>query len=245
MDSFISWIGGKRALRKKILGEFPTEYERYIEVFGGAAWILFAKEKTSFEIYNDIDNNLVNLFRCTKYHPDALKTEIDSLPISREVFVDFKNQMESSGLTDIQRAARFYYLIKVSYGTDLRSFGCRPRSASDLKRSISEASDRLDRVLIENKSYQDLIEVYDRPDALFYLDPPYRGTEKYYSFKFSETDHHKLCDLLHNLKGKFLLSYNDDKLIRQMYKDFNIIETERFNSISRKGNFKELIIKNF
>ena len=176
---------------------------------------------------------------------DCPEVEIEALPISREVFVDFKNQMESKGLTDIQRAARFYYLIKVSYGTDLRSFGCRPRSASDLKRSISDASERLDRVLIENKSYQDLIEVYDRPDALFYLDPPYRGTEKYYSFKFSETDHHKLCDLLHNLKGKFLLSYNDDKLIRQMYKDFNIIETERFNSISRKGNFKELIIKNF
>ena len=56
MDSFISWIGGKRVLRKRILEEFPEKYERYIEVFGGAAWVLFAKGKTAFEVYNDIIN---------------------------------------------------------------------------------------------------------------------------------------------------------------------------------------------
>ena len=71
MESFIGWIGGKRMRRKAILERFPTdEVGRYIEVFGGAAWVLFAKEKKAnqLEVYNDINSNLVNLFRCVKYH---------------------------------------------------------------------------------------------------------------------------------------------------------------------------------
>lgn len=79
MNSFISWIGGKKALRGKILEAFPEEgYERYIEVFGGAGWVLFASDKHApLEVYNDMDGNLVNLFRCVKYHPDALKQELN------------------------------------------------------------------------------------------------------------------------------------------------------------------------
>lgn len=74
MDSFISWVGGKKALRKIILEQFPAEYGRYIEVFGGAGWILFAKERrVKLEVYNDMDGRLVNLFRCVKYHPEALQ----------------------------------------------------------------------------------------------------------------------------------------------------------------------------
>ena len=70
MNSFIGWIGGKRLLRKEILGRFPEDIGRYIEVFGGAGWVLFAKEKQAgqLEVYNDRDGNLVNLYRCIKYH---------------------------------------------------------------------------------------------------------------------------------------------------------------------------------
>ena len=73
MNSLIKWVGGKRLLRKYILNEFPQEMTSYVEVFGGAAWILFAQEKhAEVEVYNDVDHNLVNLFRCVKYHADAL-----------------------------------------------------------------------------------------------------------------------------------------------------------------------------
>lgn len=73
MNSFISWIGGKKLLRKKILEQFPAEYDRYIEVFGGAGWVLFGKEQKGMEVYNDINGELVNLYRCVKYHPEALQ----------------------------------------------------------------------------------------------------------------------------------------------------------------------------
>ena len=91
MESFIGWIGGKRMLRKAILERFPTdEVGRYVEVFGGAAWVLFAKEKKAnqLEVYNDINSNLVNLFRCVKYHCGELQREMEWMLTSREQFFD-------------------------------------------------------------------------------------------------------------------------------------------------------------
>lgn len=70
MNSFIAWIGGKKLLRKEIVKRFPEEgFTRYVEVFGGAGWVLFEKEQgKELEVFNDRDSNLINLYRCIKYH---------------------------------------------------------------------------------------------------------------------------------------------------------------------------------
>jgi DNA adenine methylase len=97
MNSFISWIGGKKLLRKKILENFPEQktFTRYVEVFGGAGWVLFASNKhAEMEVYNDINGNLVNLFRCTKYHPEALQKELEFTLMSREWFLMLKNKQK-------------------------------------------------------------------------------------------------------------------------------------------------------
>jgi DNA adenine methylase len=86
--------------------------------------------------------------------------------------------------------------------------------------------------------------VYDRPKALFYCDPPYHTTERYYDVQFTEDDHLRLKTALDNIKGKFVLSYNDDEFIRELYKNYNIIEVTRQNNLS-SGEYKEVIIKNF
>ena len=80
--------------------------------------------------------------------------------------------------------------------------------------------------------------------ALFYCDPPYHKTEKYYDAEFKQSDHERLNLCLNNIKGRFILSYNDDEYIRELYKNFNIIAVERQNNLS-SGSFKELIITNF
>ncbi len=113
MDSFIGWIGGKRILRKAIIERFSAdEVGRYIEVFGGAGWVLFGKEKKAgqLEVYNDINGDLVNLFRCVKYHCGELQRELDWMLTSREIFFACIEQMHMKGLTDIQRASRFFIL---------------------------------------------------------------------------------------------------------------------------------------
>lgn len=171
MDSFMSWIGGKKALRKKIVEQFPEPrtYNRYIEVFGGAGWVLFSSDShAKMEVYNDVNGNLVNLFRCIKYHPDAVQEELRYILISREQFFDAREQIETRGMTDIQRAARFFILIKESFGTDLRSFGLRSRDMEKAKEYLSEVSKRLNKVVIENLDFEKILKNYDKTDALFY-----------------------------------------------------------------------------
>ena len=241
MDSFMTWIGGKKALRGKIVEQFPEPgtYGRYIEVFGGAGWVLFSSDShAKMEVYNDVNGNLVNLFRCIKYHPDAVQNE----------FYDAREQIDTRGMTDIQRAARFFILIKESFGADVRSFGLRPRDMDKAKDYLLQVSKRLNKVVIENLDFQKILKNYDKSDALFYLDPPYYETEKYYPDRFMPEDHVRLKEALDVIKGKFVLSYNDCEYIRELYRGYHIIEVERLHNLvmkERKPKYKELIIKNY
>lgn len=249
MDSFISWIGGKKLLRKKILEQFPVDYSRYIEVFGGAGWVLFADErKVDLEVYNDVNSNLVNLYRCVKYHPEAVQKELQFSLMSRELFFDARNQIEVRGMTDIQRAARFYIIIKESFGNDLKSFRCNKTNIENFIACITDISRRLNKVVIENQDFEKILRTYDRPGTLFYLDPPYFDAERYYPDRFNPDDHIRLRDTLKCIKGKFLLSYNDCPEIRDLYIGYTLIEAERMNNMTAKSTntrYKELIIKNY
>lgn len=246
MDSFISWIGGKRQLRKQIIAMFPEKYERYIEVFGGAGWVLFGLDKPAkLEVYNDLDGELVNLYRCVKYHAQALQEELRGYIYSRELFKDFLQQMQVQGLTDIQRAARYYVLIHSSFGAKKKHFTAGKSSNHKNKvKLLSVISERLGRTVIENRDFEALIDSYDKPDALFYVDPPYYGTEKHYDVLFKQTDHIRLHNMLAGIKGKFILSYNDDDFIRDLYRDYNITAVTRANNLSTDG-YGELIITNY
>ncbi|RMD04892.1 DNA adenine methylase [Clostridium autoethanogenum] len=251
MNSFIGWIGGKKLLRKEIVKRFPEKFDRYIEVFGGAAWVLFSKDKlANMEIYNDANSDLVNLFRCVKYHSGELQKELSFMLNSRELFCDFISQYNTRGMTDIQRAARFFMLIKTSYGSDHKSYGCVKKDVNVMIKYLTKIQERLSGVVIENKDFQDLLRVYDKGDGLIYLDPPYYGTERYYQAKFSEEDHMRLYDCLNNVKGKFILSYNDCEFIRDLYKNFNIDEVVRNHNLvgkykNKDHKYSELIIRNY
>lgn len=249
MNSFITWIGGKKLLRNEIIKRFPPEgVARYIEVFGGAGWVLFGKEKhEEMEVFNDIDSNLVNLYRCLKYHCSELQRELELYLISREQFIDSRELVNQRGLTDIQRAARYYHLIKISFGADRRSFGLKPNNLVGSITDLPQFSERLKKVVIENKDFENLIKVYDRTESLFYLDPPYVGTEKYYDNAFTMQDHIRLKNILDEIKGRFILSYNNDDIVKEMYDGYNIHEVSRNNNMSNKENarYKELIITNY
>jgi DNA adenine methylase len=249
MNSFIAWIGGKRQLRKTILSYFPEGMERYIEVFGGAGWVLFAKEKQSgeLEVFNDLDGNLINLYRCIKYHRAAVQEELKWMLTSREQFFDSMSQLKAQGFTDIQRAARFFYTVKLSFGSDRHTFATASKTIENSIAFLEKVQERLKSVVIEQKGYANLIQVYDRKNALFYLDPPYVGTERYYDVDFNKDDHLKLAEILHNIKGRFILSYNDNPLVWQLYQNFNITRVSRKQTLSGNRNeteYVEVIITN-
>ncbi len=252
MDSFIGWVGGKKGLRDVIISKFPKNVDRYVEVFGGAGWVMFRKDKVpgQMEVFNDFDSNLINLYRCIKYHPEALQKELDYILSAREIFEDYKEQINTRGLTDIQRAARYFYLIKISFGCKKMNYATRPKRLNRTLARLEEITERLSGVIIENKDFESLIKLYDSPDTLFYLDPPYHKTEKYYDNEkvFDEADHIRLKECLGNLRGKFILSYNDDEFIGELYKDYKIEGMARSCTLSANSSgdkFKELIIRNF
>ncbi len=253
----INWVGGKRLLRKTIAPLIPKDIKSYIEPFGGGGWVLFYKDRwADLEIYNDLDGRLVNLFRIVKYHPNAFKEEYKYLLGSRDMFFQFLN---GTFITDIQKAVQFYFIITRSFGGKGSSFGTVKKSSGGASKSqknvldkIDAIHERLDKVMIENRDFEILIKQYDFEDAFFYCDPPYSQGCGYDVTSTKDFDHERLREVLGNIKGRFLLSYDDSPKVRELYKGFEMIEVERLNGINnrsdvenRKKIFKELLIANY
>ena len=254
MRSFIGWIGGKSQLKKHIIPLIPESCSRYIEVCGGAGWVLFGKDKVKgqMEVFNDIDGDLINLYRQIKNNCDELQHEVDWIQ-SREMFMSFRYELENNlPLTNLQRAARYLYLVKCSFGCNRSSFATRPSRVQNVIDNLPKYQKRLNDVIIENKDFESLIKTYDRSEALFYVDPPYFGSEQYYNNQycsFGSKDHERLYRCLKGIKGKFILSYNDCEYIRDRYKDYYIRGVSRNNTLPSNPNdrteYKELIITNY
>ncbi len=135
---------------------------------------------------------------------------------------------------DIERAGVYYYLLSQSFGSIGSTFAMQTkggRKPKDIYRSFYKWSKRLRFTTIENMSFEKLIKTYDREEALFYCDPPYYMTEKYYKNTggFGEVEHRLLAETLRDIKGKFLISYNDCEFIRELYKDFKIIKSKEID----------------
>lgn len=256
MNSFMSWVGGKKALRDAVLARFPPYYERYIEVFGGAGWILFHKPPgADFEVFNDFNSNLTNLYRCVRDNPNRLKYKLRYVLNSREDFERLA-MLHKHGifpkLHDFDRAAKFYQLIRYSYASSLDSYGSQPHSMWSDFPQIDMAARRLQKVVIENKDFEKLIRQYDRPISFFYCDPPYFATESYYKdVGFTKKDHIRLRDTLLACSGKFLVSYNDCPEIREIWDKPNICieEISRMNNLAQRyeggAQYSELFISNY
>ncbi len=245
--SFINWVGGKSQLRKTIATFIPEDIISYIEPFGGGGWVLFYKERwAKCEVYNDINKDLYNLFNVTKYHPEALVKEFQLAMCSREMFNVYLKQFKP--MTDIQRAAQFLFLLKYSYGGSMENFGYgrtrAPKSHENILESIMDVSLRLNHVYLENLDYKDILKRYDTPEAFFYLDPPYYVDSVQV---YSPIDHEELLTLLKNLKGRFLLSYDDRPEIRELYKDFKIVPVSRHAVFSQDKSkaYNEVLIMNY
>ena len=254
INSFMAWVGGKKALRDEILARFPRNYKRYIEVFGGAGWVLFHKPPgNDFEVFNDFNGNLVNLYRCVREQPEALRNELRYMLNSRLDFEYMKGMLHSRAvLPDVRRAAYYYALIRYSYAAGTSTFGSQPHAMWNNFPLIESAAGRLQKVVIENKDCVKLIRQYDRPENFFYCDPPYYNADQYYEAVSSDGfDHAGLADALLGIKGKFLLSYNDCPEIRALYDRPGIVVEgiSRLSNIAQRyengKQYPELLISNY
>ena len=249
------WVGGKSKLAKDIVDLIPNDHTKYIEVFGGALSVFYAKEKSKLEIVNDINSDLINLHRSIRTNPQTLSYYLNQLLISREIFDDIKHK-RIQPRNKIEAAAFYLYQLTQSFGSKGDNFAMSTKSGrkpKDIYKSYSKWSNRLKGVTIENKSFQILIPLYDKEDVFFYVDPPYVSTESYYknTGAFGIEEHKQLAALLSNVKGKFLLSYNDCELVRELYKDFNIRTTKEIeytlgkNKHGKSKSVREVFITNY
>lgn len=200
------WVGGKSRLAKDIISLMP-EHKTYIEVFGGAGSVLYQKEPSKLEVFNDINNELINLHLCIKNRPQTLSIYLNQMLVSRTLFYYIRNK-KIKPKNNIERAAFYLYLLTQSFGSKTTTFGMHAKSGrrpKSIYKSYQAFSDRLKYVTIENKSFSELIKLYDKPDSFFYLDPPYVKTERYYQNigEFGTAQHEELADIYQKCKASF------------------------------------------
>ena len=218
----IPWIGGKRRLADKIVPLFPP-HVCYVELFAGAAALLYAKEPSKTEVLNDKNKELTNLYRVVKHHLREFIEQFRWALTSRTMF-EWLQSTPPETLTDIHRAARFFYLQKLSFGGKVtgQTFGTgasHPHAINllRLEEDLSAAHIRLNRVVIEELDWAVCLKRYDRPDTLFYCDPPYFKCEGY-GLPFPLEEYEKLGEAIRRLQGRAVVSINDLPEMRQAFR---------------------------
>ena len=249
----LAWVGGKSLLTQTLIPLIP-QHQNYVEVFAGAAWLLFRKDPSRNEIINDINNDLVTLYRVIQNHLEEFVRYFKWCLISRDEF-DRLKKLERGSMTDIQRAAVFYYLVKNSFGAKVtgQTFGVAKTGTPRLnllrmEEDLSAAHLRLSKVFIECLPYADVLRRFDSKEAFFYLDPPYWDCEEVYGKGlFAKADFELLRDCLQKVEGKWLMSINNVPEIRALFKDYHIKEVTTTYSINTKSTkpITELLIANY
>lgn len=225
-NTLIPWPGGKSRLAAQLFPLFDNTHKTYVEPFAGAAAMLFLRsEPAKCEVLNDVNGDLVNLYRIVQHHLDEFVRQFRWQLVSRDEFARLMKSPPET-LTDIQRAARFFYLQKTCFGGKVsgQSFGVDsggpPRiNLMRLEEDLSMAHLRLARVTIENLGWQVCMAKYDRPDAFFFCDPPYWKTEGY-GVPFGLDQYQALATTMRALKGRALLTINDHPDMRQVFAGF-------------------------
>ncbi len=251
----LSWTGGKSLMCERLIGLMP-QHTIYSEVFAGAAWVLFRKPPSKIEAINDINGDLISFYRCVQRHPQDLIRLICRTPVSRELFSEFKHK-DSRYMTDLERALKLYYTVKLSYAAKIveANFSVFYRSKKYLalrpdkvRRDLMAAHKRLTGVTIENLSWEKMLSSADSEDTLHFIDPPYWDCWDYYGKNlFDKEQFIRMIERLKTISGKFMLTINDVPEVRELCQGFHITPMPTRYSTAKDAQKKvtELLVTNF
>lgn len=249
-----AYLGGKRNLAGRVIARLRgIPHTTYVEPFVGMGGVFLRRPwRAHSEVINDISRDVITLFRVLQRHYVPLMDMLRWQLTSRAEFERLAAAAPDT-LTDLERAARFLYLQRTAFGGKVhgRHFGISPGQPArfditKLGALLEAVHERLASVVIERLPYGDLIARYDRPDTLFYLDPPYWGSETDYGAGvFEREDFKRLAARLGSLRGRFLLSLNDRPEVRRLFGGFEIDEVETTYGIGGdggRGRVREVLI---
>lgn len=246
-------MGGKRRLADKLLPLFPA-HDCYVEVFcGGAALYFLRQYPAKTEVINDINGELVNLYRVVQHHMEEFVRQFKWAISSRQIF-KWQQMTQPETLTDIQRAARFYFLQQHAFGgkVDGQTFGTAttgsPINLCRIEENLSAAHLRLAGTYVENLAWRECARRYDRAHTFLYMDPPYWQTEGY-GVDFDFQNYLDMAEFMRSSKGKVMVSINDHPDIRRAFAGLFFLELDiKYSVANNHGTAStsgELVITNW
>lgn len=231
-----SWYGGKFSHLDFILPLIPTSH-CFVEVFGGSGATLLNRRPAKVEVFNDVNNDLVNFFVVLREQAETLIRAISLTPYSRR---EFENSLVDLSELDPLERARLFYVRTTQARNNINkpSPGCWSFSVSGTSKGMAQqvsswktnynqlmrVSERLLSVQIENADALKIIERYDSPRTLFYLDPPYptdsRSRLSVYTHELATDYHIELANVLHKIEGKAAISGYNHGAMAELYEDW-------------------------
>ena len=255
----IPYYGGKYELSKTLVPLIP-HHDRYFEVFSGGLSMFFRKPKVEWNVVNDIDNNIVNLYLSVIEDIDMLIYYLNWLPKSRKLFLDFREEIQGKKefqIPDSLQAAKYLYCIRHSFNKLIHTpLSMTKDMNKKWKDELEYSRKRIAGATIENLDFGELIDKYvPREDDFWYLDPPYFiATDKgdYYMNNFSSNDHIRLkeyVDKIDDNGGKFMISYDYREEVNELYSNYNIqvlhMKYTGATKEARSKKRKEYIVMNY
>ena len=259
----IPYYGGKFQLSRELIPRLP-KHERYIEMFAGGLSMFFRKKKVEWNIINDKDNNLVNLYITLAEDFESFCEHIKWYIKSRtyhelikEYVSTYKSPVQPTDIPDAKRAARYYYLVKCSFNNNPQ--GTFSKNSADWNTDVFVKDLRISRkylnnVTVENLDFRVLVDKYiPKEGDLWYLDPPYYVASKrkdYYIHTFGNNDHLDLftiCNKINDAGAKFMVSYDDNKNVHILYKNYRIekIPVIYAGQTTKREYKNEIVVTNY
>lgn len=253
--------GSKAYIVDDIIKNLDYSKSCYIELFGGSGAVILNKPPHKNEIYNDINEDLYALFYSLHFHYDEFMAKVKNLFICEKLFYNLRD-MDTSGLSIVDKGVRAFYVYSVSFAGHGRQFGYSfddRGQAIDYTNKIEmlkRLKNRFRRIVVLNRDYKKILEtIKHKTDIMLYADPPYYGSEDMYEAKFTQQDHETLAYYLNNADYSVMLSYEYFDGIydlypksRWHYMEIIKMRTVAYNSKTKEGirrYAKELLIMNY
>ncbi|MBY6242217.1 DNA adenine methylase [Methylosinus sp. Sm6] len=249
-----AYIGGKKLLAKRLCALIErTPHELYAEAFVGMGGVFLRRRSApKVEAINDLNKDVATFFRILQRHYQAFMDMLKWQLTSRAEFERLL-AVDPETMTDLERAARFLYLQRLSFGGKAasRHFGISTTYSArfditKLGSLLEGVHERLAGVTIECLDWREFLARWDRAGTLFYLDPPYFKCEHYYGAPFPREDHEALAEALSGIKGRFILSMSDTPETRSIYGRFRVESADvTYMAVGDKGGrrARELIVR--
>ena len=202
----MNYIGSKHSCLSQIFPLIPIT-DRWVDVYGGSGVVTLNRPRVKFEVYNDRHSGLVAFYKMisSEAGTQALKERCSLFPHSRELFIDYLKGWEVED--DLERAARWYYIVQTSvmgrceaFGRDLKAYNTVYRKIHEQLELFPIIHDRFKNVLVENLDWRQCLGDFDSPDTVFYMDPPYWGSD-IYEHKMDKIAHIEMCGRIFECKG--------------------------------------------